>query len=613
SGGTSVNALPFIAKRPLLGGTFMRSGLFMLPHLPLPCTSILLLLFTFLATSAASAAEPDFDVSKALKTLASTPGAELQIPPGRYLLPKGGLVIEKCKGTTIHAIGVTFVATDLSAPALQFIKCENVTVKGLVIDFDPLPFTQGTITSVDPAARTIEFTTHAGYPELSDVYLAEKQLHLFEKDASRWKQGAPDYYPREIQRLTPTSGRVLFSKDAGGLDFMKPGDRVALTTRRVGGIHVKEGCKGMRFESVTIHSAPGIGILVRFTEEVGTYHQVRVVPGPRPAGATQDRLLSTSADAFNAAYARKGPVIEKCEFSHMGDDSINLHGIMLPVLKWLDDRTFLSMRPHRGDPFDRLVRPGDELRILQEPDYAVIAASAVESFERTTTEKLEDWSAIALRIWPTTRKLDSAAFYKVRLAAPVPAGLQIEGLFCEIPATNASGFVIRDSYFHDHRARGLRLMACEGVVEDNRFERLKGPAITLGGEFAFWREAGWCRNITVRRNHITNVCDGENVLRGTNYTPGAISIMARVVPGGADTRYFKGNENITIADNVVDGCSLSGIHVVAARDVKISNNVLRNVNTATAASKAGVDYGLHSSKPIEVIQSEARLEDSKQR
>jgi parallel beta-helix repeat protein len=583
----------------------------MLHRLPLLPTGIFLLLSTFFVASASSAAEPDFDVVRAFKTLASTPDGALQIPPGRYLLPKGGLVMEKCKGATVHAAGVTFVATDLSAPALQFIKCENVTVKGLAIDFDPLPFTQGTITSVDPATGTMEFTTHTGYPELSDVYLAEKQLHLFEKDAPRWKAGAPDFYPKEIQRLTPTSGRVLFPKGESGLDFMQPGDRVALTTRKVGGIQVKEGCKGMRFESVTIHSAPGIGILVRFAEEAGTYHQVRVVPGPRPAGAAQDRLLSTSADAFNAAYARKGPIIEKCEFSHMGDDSINLHGIMLPVLKWLDDRTFLSMRPHRGEPFDRLVHPGDELRLLQEPDYAVVAVGAVESFERTTAEKTEDWSATALRIWPTTRKLESAAFYKVRLTAPVPAGLQKDGLFCEIPATNASGFVIRDSYFHDHRARGLRLMACDGVVEDNRFERLKGPAITLGGEFAFWREAGWCRNITVRRNHITNVCEGENVLRSTNYTPGAISIMARVVPGGADTRYFKGNENITISDNVIDGCTLSGIHVVAARGVQITNNQIRNVNTAADSSKAGLDSGVRSSKPIEALHADVSIEEGK--
>lgn len=152
-------------------------------------------------------------------------------------------------------------------------------------------------------------------------------------------------------------------------------------------------------------------------------------------------------------------------------------------------------------------------------------------------------------------------------------------------------------------------MASNGVVENNRFERLKGAAITIGGEFAFWREAGWVRDVEVRGNHITDVCEGANVLRKDNYTTGAISIFARVEPQGNATKYFLGHEDIRITNNEINGCALNGIAVTAAREVTITGNQIRQVNRIDSP-ESGESHALSGQQPILIIQAEAELKDN---
>ncbi|OAI56249.1 hypothetical protein AYO49_04620, partial [Verrucomicrobiaceae bacterium SCGC AG-212-N21] len=555
-------------------------------------------------TMVAAQADAGDDIQTRLKQFAAGTEAEMTIPPGIYRLPKEGLLLHKLKDRTIHAEGVTLLGTELRPSALQFQACMNVTLTGLTLDYDPLPFTQGRLTVVDATARTADFEISTGYPDLTDIYLERKNVHLFESEASRWKKDVPDYYPKKIERLTPRTGRLSFSQDAAGFEALAVRDRIVLNVRNRQGVLIGEGCAGLTFKNVTVHSAPGIGFLVRFAEEAGTFENVRIIPGPKPAGATEERLFSTSADGFNAAYVRKGPILKNCDFSFMGDDAVNLHGVMLPVIKWLDEKTFLSMRSHRSERFDRLIHAGDEVRFLKAPAYAVSQRAKVEKIDyREGTDA--SFAADVRKIWPTSKEEGPGALFVIRLDQAV-TGVE-PGDFCDVPATSAPGFSITDSFFHDHRARGLRLMSNDGVVENNRFERLKGVAITVGPEYAFWREAGWCRNIVIRSNRIVDVGQGTDLQQRTSYTTGAITVMGRVEPQKENTRYFQGNENIEITGNEIMGCSVNGITITAAKGVKVHQNTVRQVNQIKNP-KMAADYGLSEQKPISVQQAEASVD-----
>lgn len=559
------------------------------------------IVLTCLTAGRIQAGEPD--ALEILQHLASE--TKRTIPPGTYRLPEGGVVLRDLHDVEIDGTGVRLIATDLAAPALKLTGCRNIKLKGLTIDFDPLPFTQGTITAIDAKAMTVDFEIHGGYPELP-VANKLRHIHLFDKEGNLWKREAPDYYAKKVERLDGRKCRAYFSKDTSGFGRFEVGDKVALNIRRKSAISIGDGSGGVALEDVTIQSAPGIAILVRYAEDGGSYKRVRVMPGPTPDGATEPRLLSSSADALNIAYTRKGPVVEDCEFSRMGDDSINLHGVVFPVLKWLDGSTFLTMRPHRGEDFDKVLRKGDEIRFLQGGDFRVLQTAKIEKVEKTT-EDSKRWEEAFHRYWPSFPPSDDFGFFRVKLdqeIKDVP-----EGAYSEIPASAAEDFVIRDSYFHDHRARGLRLMSRNGIVEGNRFERIKGVAISVGPQFPYWAEAGWCEKISISKNRITDVAEGTEVSQRDSYTLGAISISCRMGEDTQDDNYYQGNRDISITDNVISGCSVDGINVSAARDVVIRGNTIERVNLRSCPD-AGSKHGLKGGQPISIIQAQAAVENN---
>jgi len=567
-----------------------------------PLTFILLLALS----GACVSADDTFDLKAALMSLQSKGEKSLKVPAGTYRLPEAGLALSGLDTVTLDLTGVTLVATSFDRPALNLVDCRNVTIKGLTVDYDPLPFTQGSVTAVNREARTVEFAVHEGYPSLTGPYLVTR-FHLFEKDKHRWKTDAPDYYVAKTERIDDRHGRFVFGPDSPGLDRIEVGDRVALNIREAPAISISSGTSGTVMEDCTIHASPGLGVIIRFAEDSGTYRRLKILPGPRPAGATEPRLLSTCADGLNAAYTRRGPVLEECEFAYMGDDSLNVHGTILPVLEVYEDGSFLSVRPQKGEVFDLVVKPGDDLHFLQAPTYAITSRSKIASFERVAGDS-DQWRAQARKIWPTFGSKGEMTFFRVRLQSP--SGEARPGMFFEIPATAAGGYVVRGCYFHDHRARGLRLMGGNGLVEKNRFERIKGVAISIGPSFAFWREAGWCSNVTIRQNEIRNVGEGTNLRWPDSYTVGAISVIARVDPTpGGKIDYFPGNEGILIEGNTIDGCSVGAIQICAAKDTTVKDNIIRNVCLAHAPD-AGRDYGLLSGRPIDVTQAEAELDNN---
>lgn len=494
--------------------------------------------------------------------------------------------LEKVDGVTIDGNGARLVMTDLKH-AIRLSNCRNLTVKNLTVDYDPLPFTQGVITSVSPDFRVVEFTIDKGYPDLTAPY-AVGRLHLFTADGREWKREAADLYGK-TEIIDARHGRFRSSKPEPAF---APGDRVALNQRKNGAFYLT-GCGPVRFENITLHASPSLGFCNRFSEGGDELVNVKLARGPKPIGADAERLLSTCADGLNYAYIRRGPRLVNCDFSFMGDDSVNLHSVALPVAGALDDMTFDTLRPYKHEEFAKVIRPGDKLRLLDPTDYSVVGEAVIKSFrpsprkyDREMLTKFyfnhgdgfKDWTAYEITLEPG--------------GTPVKAGL-----FFDIPAIGANGFEIRDSYFHDHRARALRIMASNGVIENNRFERIKHAAITVGAEYGYWREAGWVENIQIRNNKIRDV--GCNMmLQPESYANGAISVFARLENYSGT---FKGNRNISITGNFVETCPAAGIFLFAADGVTLRDN--RLVNTAFGPQTPGRDYGFTGLKPVWIINS----------
>ena len=76
---------------------------------------------------------------------------------------KRPIVFKQLSDVEVRGNGAQLINT-ARASTLQICDANHVTIRDLSIDYDPLPFTQGTIASFDRAAREIIVKVDPGYP-----------------------------------------------------------------------------------------------------------------------------------------------------------------------------------------------------------------------------------------------------------------------------------------------------------------------------------------------------------------------------------------------------------------------------------------------------------------
>jgi len=108
----------------------------------------------------------DFDLQRFIDTELQAGKKRIIVPPGHYrVMPhdRQHLVLRNLKDITIVADGVEMICTETTR-ALTITHCTNLTLRGLVIDYDPLPFTQGRISELASDKKTQEIELFDGYP-----------------------------------------------------------------------------------------------------------------------------------------------------------------------------------------------------------------------------------------------------------------------------------------------------------------------------------------------------------------------------------------------------------------------------------------------------------------
>ncbi len=547
------------------------------------------LLFSAVASLAHAAS-----VQEMLDHAVKTGAAKVVLPKGRVEVD-GRLMLHKANGLVIEGHGTTLVFGNLRSTGWLFYSCRNVTLRGFAIDYDPLPFVQGRITSRSDDGKRYDFTVCVGYPGLrKEDAKYYRQGYIFEPKRRRWKPWVPDIYARRVEIIDERRGRFVMGYVPAQHKRIEVGDRIVLTIRAGGAIRMND-CENVRIEDVTFLAAPGAAYLGRYMRG-DNYYRYTIEPGPPPPGATEPRLISTCADGLNIAFATKGPTIERCKFSFMGDDSVNLHGVTFVVVGRKSPTAVLVAWPYTREFLHTVIPRGATARRLRPGSYEVLGRAKVAGFtplKERTPEQLERIHGV----WPRSARSEPTrgTVFQLSLEGPLPAE---PGEFIDVIENNAPGFVIRDCTFEDHRARGLRIMASHGVIERNTFRRLKMNAISIGAEYGFWREAGWTEGVTIRNNIIEDVCRDAALHSGRAYVLGAISVFGRS-DLQAKLPVWPGNRNIVIENNVIRDCPGAGIFVAAAKGVQVRGNRLEHV-LYNPGENAGRDLGLSVRDAIDV-------------
>jgi hypothetical protein len=210
----------------------------------------------------------------------------------------------------INGRGAEIVNTTLQS-TLHIQSSSHVTIRDLSIDYDPLPFTQGTIVAFDAKGLLITVRVDRGYPEdakfLATVH--DGFFRVMDRRTKSLKAGARDFLSAtKAERAGDGLVKVHLqwsANDCGpGQLPVAVGDVVAISAGSSHAI-VAEDCAATSLIGVNLRASPGMGILENAGHGAMVLQRSAIVPGPKPTGATADRLISTNSDGTHFIAHRR--------------------------------------------------------------------------------------------------------------------------------------------------------------------------------------------------------------------------------------------------------------------------------------------------------------------
>ncbi len=416
-------------------------------------------------------------IARALASLRS--GGRLVLEPGRYdCRSSGGPVmigVSDLVGVEFDGSGAVLVGRD-PLPLLGFGNCRGLVLRRLRFDWDPLPFTSGRVVATDLVANSLDLVVDSADGAVPGRIV--QALFAYDRARNRLAENGWDVYQTQGERdADPTQalgGGLLRMFVARGQPLPQVGWEVIARHQVYGHNAISlYGCREIRIDEVEINSAPGMALWAHGCRDL-TLRHLRVRPRP-------GSLHSTTADALHFSACRGTITIEDGEFSGMGDDALNIHGMYGLVEERLDARTVAVVRA-RLHPYydkvrtgwdpplagDRIEAGGGSEPLLPKAVFTVAAANPEATRERTL----------------------------LRAEADLPPDIVAGSVLAN--ASAAPSVRIRRCLVRGNRARGMLLQTRDVVIEDCRFEDISAAAIQLCADGSTWWECLGVREVTVR-------------------------------------------------------------------------------------------------------------------
>lgn len=484
------------------------------------------------------------------------------IPPGRYRLkPQQGshLWLRDLRDVEIVGERVELLC-GATIKAIGFERCSNITLRGLTIDYDPLPFCQGTIVALGPEKKWMEFELCEGYPVHE---LEENKIEIYEPSTRELRRSS-HYGWSAMTAIGPKRYRISKGDSYRYRELVDTevvGDWLVIDnrTKEKASTHAIElnECNGIRLEDITLYASPCFGFLER-DSTASSYLRCRIDRRPPeldPIKRAQPRLRSLNADAFHSKDAAKGPAIISCTARYQGDDCVNINGRYHYVASSNGKQLRIAVldqvpKFQAGDPVSFLPyagpRPPDAVVTNLQPDPTPISEKEKNLLRR---QHLDAKIRTAL--------LEGKAMWYT-LTVDRQINMSPGSAVC-CPLRLGHGFVVKDCNFGPNRSRGILIKASHGEISNNRVHGSWMSAILLTTEF-WWMEAGLCSDVLIRNNHISGCHDTAIEIR-------ARTGDRRLLPAGA-------HRNISLLSNRIEDSVWPMIHVTSTSGLIMEGNVL---------------------------------------
>ncbi len=537
--------------------------------------------------------------------LAYAQGNELILPAGEFYLDTPGVGLNNIQAFTLQGAGMddtTLILDHIDGPALTINGSDQITLKDFSIAVHPIPIVQATITNITPNGSQwiYDFTTHAGYPKLTTQNMAN--FH----GCSCFFSGVdgkllPDHGwfgavgGSNVLRIDDTHGQLLSSATA------TVGDKLALPIRGYGfPLSVKQSST-TRLEDIAFLSSSSLAVSFRYCSG-DNYLRATIKRAPKPSGATEDPLFSTNADGLNYILSSGTLTLDQCNFGYMGDDGVNISAPVVTVSEVISD-TQVRVIYFDATDLQRMVQMselGDVLRPMTFGDFSPQNELQLASitYDGTFTGILP---TIISTHYSEVGKTAPTTWYQATLTFSQPTVDTIQvGDAIALRRGYPDTYTIKDSTFHNTRARGLLLMAPDGVVDNNVIDYTYLPGILMGGEYPFGY-GDFVRNMIVSNNTLTNTMI-SSVIGPDSQAIAAIQVGHSAYHRSNSYAWGQGNANVQIFNNDIDYTYSAGIAVNGLINGQIQNNSINQSHIKHGAD-AGMNKNLTAPFAITIMNS----------
>jgi len=499
-----------------------------------------------------------FDLQQYLDGQVQAGRRRIVVPPGRYRVTprdRQHLVLRDLKDIEIIADGVEMICTETTR-ALTIARCTNVTVRGLVIDYDPLPFTQGRITGLSADKKVHEIELFEGYPPAEAA--RNFKYEIFRPDTRTLR--CDDRYPTKIEAVDSRRLRLALPRGRAA-DPEQVGDLVVIAAEFAphGSMPHAVWCDHnvkVRLENIELFAANCFGFLETNCDG-STYYRCRI---DRRSAAGElvkradPRLRSLNADAFHSKHAQVGPKYIECFARFQGDDCVAINGDYHMIMGSRGRELRVLAKRNMN------IQPGDSVELVTYDGRRLPDAKAVSIEAAGTIRDQERAFLLKQRMNENLRNAKGALNKAFTLTLDREVDIPMGGVVCSAGRIG-NGFAVKGCNFGHNRSRGLIIKAGRGEVTGNRIEGCRMSAILISPEY-WWLEAGSSSDV--------KIADTDNTIIACKGVPICVGATA----GNGDIGRLGAHRNISITGNVVKNCSAPGILVCSTRGLRIENNTL---------------------------------------
>ncbi|MEQ8549450.1 MAG: carbohydrate-binding protein [Cyclobacteriaceae bacterium] len=427
-------------------------------------------------------------------------------------------------GSTIEVLGKSY-----NPHLFEFVRCENLRVENIKVDYQDPPFSQGSI--IDAGSNFMVVQIHEGFTTEGKSIQAYAEYDSLTRQMAN---GNERYGNTEWQWEDQSKNIIRIMINANGY---QAGSWILLRHTLYTGYSfiTSTGCKDVVYDGVTVYISPGYAFLGNNGAENISYLNCRIE-------AKEGFWVTTTADGSHNLDVRGTLIFDNCYFEHMSDDGINLHGYFLDVVNKIDEYTI-------------------DIDGTNPSWYQAIGYLAGD-----TIEFIDKFSLNSLGYREITN-ISNKNGNSMRLAfsEPIP-----DGAITTFKVANVSivgKLRVTNSTFRANRARGVLVSTRDVLIENCTFERNLMWGIFFDVS-TYWNESKIGRDVIIRNNTFD---DSGYFRSGTDY--GVINFHPDITSSHVRCDVFG---DITITGNTFRNIGIPAIYAQNIDGLVITDNVIES-------------------------------------